>query len=233
MSSVPTTRAFTIVELLVVIAIIAILASLLLPSLARAQARARQIQCISNLKQIGLGWRGWANDHDGAFPWMVSVNEGGSHEKRNAFQHFLTASNELSTPKILCCPKDSRRPAEHWGQSPGGFAWPGTGENNALSYFVGLDARETAPQTLLCGNRNLAGGRPSVACSSAPSGFTDAYSLGTSDAPTVRWNAGMHAPGGNMLTADGSALEQTSLGLRKLVLNSDEARNDFHVLLPE
>ncbi len=63
--------AFTLIELLVVIAIIAILAALLFPVFATARGKAREITCISNLRQIGMAITMYTQDYDGSYPYAA------------------------------------------------------------------------------------------------------------------------------------------------------------------
>src|SRR3954465_2597681 len=64
-------RAFTLVELLVVIAIIAILASLVLPALAKAKSRGYSITCLSNIRQLSLAWMMYAGDFEDRLPYNL------------------------------------------------------------------------------------------------------------------------------------------------------------------
>ncbi len=61
-------NGFTLIELLVVVAIIAVLVAILLPALGQARARARAMGCSANLKQLGMAWHYYADEHNDAFP---------------------------------------------------------------------------------------------------------------------------------------------------------------------
>ena len=79
----PTERraaGFTLIELLVVIAIIAILAALLLPALAKAKQKAQGVQCMSDLRQVMLGWKLYANDNSGNFAVNAGLGPGKSSD---------------------------------------------------------------------------------------------------------------------------------------------------------
>ena len=68
-------RAFTLIELLVVIAIIAILAAILFPVFARARENARRASCLSNMKQIALGFMMYSQDYDEKFPTIGTTTQ--------------------------------------------------------------------------------------------------------------------------------------------------------------
>ena len=92
-------RGFTLIELLVVIAIIAILASLLLPTIARAKGQAWSTKCLSNYRQIGLACTMYAGDHNDSLP--LSSHEGASWV--GSLQTYLAGTN------LWRCPSDPNK----------------------------------------------------------------------------------------------------------------------------
>jgi prepilin-type N-terminal cleavage/methylation domain-containing protein len=64
-------RAFTLIELLVVITIVGVLASLLLPALAKSKEKARSARCLSNLRQLVMASTFYADDNDDTLPWQI------------------------------------------------------------------------------------------------------------------------------------------------------------------
>jgi competence protein ComGC len=203
----PLTSAFTRLELAVVLGVILVLALLAIPAIARAQAKAKRIHCVSHLKNLGLGLRIFSADHNRAWPWQVSTNKGGSKEFLNdpslAWPHFLSFSNEVSTPRIARCPSDRDAVQPD--------AWADARTNSAFSYFLGLDASEEDPLTILSGDSNLELNGQRLR--------STLVTLRTN--ATLQFDNSRHdhvAPGpGNILLGDGSVQQVTSARLREAI----------------
>ena len=98
-------------DMVLIIAATAGIVLVMLTHMARSKARSSRLGCTNNLKQVGLAFRQWALDNDDKFPMQVSATNGGAIEQAglgSAYAAFLVMSNELSTPKILVCPNESK-----------------------------------------------------------------------------------------------------------------------------
>jgi competence protein ComGC len=199
-------RAFTRLELSAVISVLAVLVvAVLVPALQKAHQRAWRLQCVSNLKQIGLATRAWAVDHGDQMPNHLDARGGGTEHYLTAgesFLHFQVLSNYLKSPRLLVCPSDLRQPATSFGP---GFS------NTNLSYFLSADASDTSPQMLLCGDRNLTNGLP------VTNGFLEL------DAQhPAGWTHEMHHLEGNVGLADGSVQGLSNSGLWRMLRNEGQ-----------
>lgn len=187
-------KGFSLLELLVTIAIIAVLAALLAPSLSKSFGKAKQIHCVSKLRQVGLGLHSFAQDHDGSFPWQIPTLKGGSmYETRFQLKaspllsysgrHFEVLSNELVTPKIVVCPADKQREtAETFTRL----------KTNNVSYWVFYRASLNYSIHPLAGDLNV----QSV-------GTNRSRVAGRTNLLSIRFDEKLHQYKGNILFADG------------------------------
>jgi competence protein ComGC len=191
-------RGLSLLEVMIVVVTVALCGLVLLPMLTRPKGNHCRISCSSQLKQVGLAFRLFSNDHDDHFPFAVSNAKGGTAEFVNSpqvFLHFQAMSNELVTPKVLVCSTDSGK------LRAADFLKPIANSN--VSYFVGLDADDSKPERLLSGDRNITGGTLS-------NGFLRVLQPKTK----AGWTAAIHSNAGNIGLSDGSVYQATARELQ-------------------
>jgi prepilin-type N-terminal cleavage/methylation domain-containing protein/prepilin-type processing-associated H-X9-DG protein len=141
---------FTLIELLVVIAIIAILAAILFPVFAQAREKARQTACLSNTKQIGLGFAMYTQDYDERVPPQFPLappRDGGQHFVRNGMgfvplesllEPYIKNNGVWSCPSAPSGPVD-RNCANFWD---GRYCQALAGTQRSFSYVGSINTRE-------------------------------------------------------------------------------------------
>ena len=152
--------------------------------------------------------------------------------------------NELQSPKVLACPSDTnKRQATTFDQNPMSGLAHQSFRNNAVSYWIGLDAIvlgggasgkgfEFSPSPALAGDRNLT---PS-GNSGCSSGVLGAELISASVNPAIRtantqWTAEIHKNTGNMLLVDGSVLQLSNRGLQRSMTEAED-NGSVHILKP-
>ena len=216
--SCPKTAALTLLEVLVVIVVLTILVILILPIFFSNNLSAKRINCVNNLKQIGLAYRIWPGPQGFDYQTRVSVKNGGVEELVQsgiAYISYQVMSNELASPKLLICPADTNRFAAT--NFSVGFG------NKNVSYFVGVRASEfwdvddsgRIGQSLLSGDDNF-----EIKGVPIKSGLLE---LSTNE--PIAWTGARHKFVGNIGLSDGSVQQVTIVGLTNLLCKTGLSTN--------
>ncbi len=187
-------RGFTLIELLVVIAIIAILAAILFPVFSRARENARRASCMSNVRQLGLGFMQYTQDYDERYPKFVSASAGDVEERWPAGDVFfsnwiLRVYPYVKNYQVFNCPSDDA------------VVWRGRGSNASAVVSYG------ANQTMLNVTEPLsiaAVVKPAETLLLADSEGSSRYGI-LSTWQSTRNISDRHLNGGNIAFADGHA----------------------------
>ena len=237
--------AFTLIELLVVIAIIGILASMLLPALGKAKAKANRIKCVNNQKQVGTAFRVFASDNGDLYPTKCTGNSyigsGTLSAPGNttgtlalAWQVYQAMWNELQTPKVLLCPSDRARATfSRTTDFNGAAGAPGANTtasmanavNNGTSYAHNANADEARPIGLLTADRNMAATTAAGAATAASFAAGGRTTINTTVLAAGTFWAGaaanaIHDLQGNLTFADGSVQQATATVLQTAMNNA-------------
>jgi len=204
-------KALTLIEVLVVIAILFVLAALFLPA---HSSKDRRIECAIHLKQIGLGFAMWADDHKGQSLWQVPVPNGGTLESistDHTFPHFEKLSNYVRQPQLFLCPSDKARHAA--------TNYASLSDKN-ISYFLNVDLSANSPSaSIVAGDRNLqANGQPVK-----PGLFILTTNLDMS------WTRELHGVGGYLAFADGHSEWIRTNRLNEIIQSRNPATNRLAV----
>lgn len=210
---------------MVILVIVILLGVIFAPALKRSQQKAQRITCSGHNMMLGTAYRIWANDHGNLMPAQTSISNGGWSELltksgvgQYCWTNYATLREELGeSSKILVCPADERKPAANFivkgtTSDIGNAAFK---DNTAVSYFVGVSANDTDPQSIIGGDRNLGPGfipDPNYGYS-PPDGKGNDVVISTNS--PISWSLKMHSHGhaagvGNIMLGDGSVQQVSS-----------------------